>query len=72
MDSILGQLIYDRQTKVHNYLETLSIKDRRTMFALFRKVYPENKNINLIFHTFGGVTLTEFCVYNVVQKSFKS
>jgi len=74
MDSVLGQLLMERQNQVHNYLATLSVKERRKMFSLFRQVYPQSQTRSLIFPTFGGVTLTEFCVSNVVrdQKSFKS
>jgi hypothetical protein len=70
---ILNQLIHERNLIMVQHISELSIKDKRKVFTILRRMDKTHKNF--IFPQFFGATIGEFCTTQVLlndcKKKFK-
>jgi hypothetical protein len=68
-EDLLNQLIHERNLILVQHISDLSIKDKRKLFSLLRKV--SNKHHNFMFPQFFGATIGEFCTVQVLLNDSK-
>lgn len=67
--TVLSHLIYEKNVNVVRFIETLSVKDKRKVFAIMRRNNIEG--LNYLFENFQCMTLGEFCTSQVILNDNK-
>jgi len=66
---VLNQLLHERNLIIVQHIADLSIKDKRKVFVMLRKM--DGPNANYMFPKYFGATVGEFCTVQVLINDSK-